>query len=83
MEPLLHICEFLDIKYAKFGSKFTNESIYEIIQNVAPSFNKTLTACKWQFKIYNALELFAPVLTGEGVCFSFNALNSRDIFTDE
>lgn len=83
MEALFHICEFKEIDFAKSESKFTNESIYMIIQDIAPTFNNTLTECLWQFENYSACEIFTPILTAEGVCFQFNGLNARDIFTDE
>lgn len=81
MEALLHICEFYNSKFALTGKKFTNASIYDIIQDIAPK--DPMLKCNWQHKSYNASEIFSPILTKEGVCFTFNALNSRDIYTNQ
>lgn len=85
MEALCQICEFFKkdlFSHVQIGKEFTNTSIYDIIQDIAP--NDTMSGCYWQYTAYwHSCELFRPILTKEGLCFTFNALNSRDIYTDQ
>lgn len=86
IEVLAHICPNLlsDVnsfdKY-KFQQKFADESIYDVIQNMstsifnmAPEFN--------EFPV-NDMGFITQMWTEDGICYTFNALNSRDIYTEE
>lgn len=83
MEAYIHTCRFHPQYGLYFGQKFTNESIFEIIQDIALKINYTLEDCSWRDVIHPCVNYFTSVLTSEGVCFSFNDLNSNEIYTDE
>lgn len=82
MKALSHVCKLGWIHFADPKDKYTNESIYDTIKDVALSLDDTIGFCMWQYKMGKCKEYFVPVLTEEGLCFAFNALNSREIFTD-
>lgn len=63
--------------------KFENESIFEIIREIAPTLVDTLVDCKWGYRSRNCEKTFVPTFTEVGLCFAYNALNSRDFFTNE
>lgn len=67
----------------EFKDNFTSESIYNIIEDMAPDFDTIMKECWWQQKKINCSEYISTVFTQEGLCFAFNALNSYDLFTDE
>lgn len=83
MEVLAHICRFYGPVHDHLKDSFLNESIYDIIGDMAPKFDDTLSNCKWRNKERRCQELFKPVFTERGLCFAFNALNSHEIFTNE
>lgn len=56
--------------------------MYGIIQELAPT-NDTIDKCWWESKITDCWGLFKPVLTEEGVCYTYNSLNSHDIYTEQ
>lgn len=86
MRALSHICPFPEYKNVlsfNFGDEFTNESIYSVIQDIALSLNDTIEECTWKNKPTDCSKLFAPVMTDEGLCFAYNALNSRELYTEQ
>lgn len=63
--------------------KFTGRQIFDIIQDKGHTFNYTMMACRWRNDVGRCEKFFKTILTEEGVCFTFNSLNSHDIYTEE
>ena len=82
MNALAHLCEHLSDRY-DFEEDYSGEWIYGIFGDVAPSLNDTLTHCMWLNKDGPCAKMFVPVLTENGLCFTYNALNSHEIYTNE
>lgn len=79
---LSHICMRIP-PLTSYGNDFAYEDIFNVIQDVAPTVDEIMLSCSWKGTNFNCSEYLQPVLTNDGVCFTFNALNSRDIYTDE
>ncbi|KAL1122049.1 hypothetical protein AAG570_003455 [Ranatra chinensis] len=63
------------------GEKFTNESTMEILKEVAPSLENSLLACKWKNNVFqNCSTLFTPIITEDGLCYTFNMLDASELF---
>lgn len=82
MKAFVHICPFYNFNHTDFGDEYANESIYRMIQSMALSFSDTIKECEWQNKVTPCSELFAAVMTEQGLCFAFNALNTHELYTE-
>lgn len=86
VEALAHICPDLlsDVdssnKY-QFRQKFADESIHDVIQSLSSTLEFEFPFIRGPRR--NESGLLEEVWTEEGICYSFNALNSRDVYTDE
>lgn len=82
LEALSHICATIHNRI-KPHDAFVKNSIYNLIEKVAPSLEDIIQKCRWQQKNVNCVDYFTPIITNKGLCFAFNALNSNDIYTDQ
>ncbi|XP_055303176.1 pickpocket protein 28-like [Sitodiplosis mosellana] len=55
------------------------ESIHTTIENLCPGYDSTIIFSTFRGQL---MRLW-PIFTGEGLCYTFNSLNSREIFTDD
>lgn len=82
MNALVHICDYLPRMYA-FEDNFTDEWIYDVIRNIAPRRLDTWFFCQFQGQFIPYEDCTVSVLTEEGLCFTFNGINSHEIYSDE
>lgn len=82
LNALAHVCPYLRHRI-KSSEDFVNESIYETIQDVSPKLPDLIQFCSQEYLNIKCSEIVKPVFSDEGLCFTFNALNSHDIYTDE
>lgn len=62
---------------------FSDDSIYHTIRDISISSNDMIDYSSWQTSYKSLALTFHPLFTAEGICFSFNDLNSHEIYTDE
>ncbi|XP_037032179.1 pickpocket protein 28-like [Bradysia coprophila] len=78
---VVHICDpYLSRRFTNI-SDFANSSITDLLRDVAPSSGDTIHGCEFG-KTENEC-FFEEVVTEDGLCFTFNALNGSELFTKD
>lgn len=83
MAAVSQICDAHLTDNFELGTNFTDNRIYEVLKEIAPNFTDTMFFCKWRNTPSYCQSYFEPILTEEGVCFTFNDLRLQDIYTEE
>lgn len=86
LEAALNVCPSPDVFDAfapELQNNFSNGSIYDTIEDIAPDFNKTFFRCTLHDRVRLCSEIFTSIFTQNGFCFEFNGLNSHEIYTEE
>ncbi|XP_031357399.1 pickpocket protein 28-like isoform X1 [Photinus pyralis] len=60
------------------------EDLYEFLFSVQPNVDHTVVECSWVGRdcTDQVRKWFTPIITPDGVCFTFNLMDRKDMFTD-
>ncbi|XP_077285575.1 pickpocket protein 28-like [Arctopsyche grandis] len=65
------------------GSKFTDNTSLDLMKYVAPDLQTTLLLCMWRTTMKKCEEIFNPIITEEGLCFTSNMIQPHEMFRKE
>nr|XP_049705408.1 pickpocket protein 28 isoform X1 [Helicoverpa armigera] len=67
------------------GRKFSDGAeTVDNIREVSPNLTEVFFGCKWKdIPSVNCSDLFSPILTEEGLCYTFNTLGAEEMFRVE
>ncbi|XP_013148198.1 PREDICTED: sodium channel protein Nach [Papilio polytes] len=67
------------------GRKFSDgNATVENLKQVSPNISEFFFGCKWKDTPKDSCtNLFSPILTEDGVCYTFNTLSAEDLFRTE
>ncbi|XP_015838363.2 pickpocket protein 28-like [Tribolium castaneum] len=68
------------LNYTDYQFTYSDE-FFDLIDDVKPKFN--IQDCRYMGWDKNCKELFTPILTDQGVCYTFNMLDRSEIFSEE
>lgn len=66
-----------------FKVSFVNEAAIHFMKEVSPKMSDIFWSCEWLGNPTGCDELFSPLLTDEGICFTFNMLNRSELYKSE
>ncbi|CAH1966969.1 unnamed protein product [Acanthoscelides obtectus] len=61
------------------GELTTDFSTIEYLMSIAPQFGDVFFSCKWTLQNQSCHNFFTPMLTEEGLCFTFNMLDKTEL----
>lgn len=67
----------------KFVDDYADDSILSMIKDMAPKLKQTIVDCKMFNMWINCDKIFTPIVTEAGLCYTFNALDKREIVTNQ
>lgn len=83
LEALIQICDSFTFTEFNLGETISDASIVETLFNMSIKIEDSMHYCEWRSDDIDCRNLFRPILTEDGFCFTFNSLNSRDIYTEK
>lgn len=73
----------MNLPFEILDELYENETIYKTIRELAPKTIFSNSKCSWLGDEKPCPHYLRASLTEQGLCYSFNVLNSNEIYTNE
>jgi amiloride-sensitive sodium channel len=82
LEAVAQICDAHLFDNLAIKSGLQAHEIVPLLRSITVSLNETTLFCKWRNSINSCSEFFTEILTEEGFCYTFNVLDSSELYRD-
>ncbi|XP_060522631.1 pickpocket protein 28-like isoform X2 [Cylas formicarius] len=62
------------------GNLTTGYDTLDFLMSISPQFDEMLWSCKWTLQNETCRNFFTPILTEDGMCFTFNMLDRTELY---
>jgi acid-sensing ion channel, other len=83
LEAVAQVCDPHLFSAVNISSGIEPEQIVPILRQITVSLNETTLFCKWRNSIGPCTEFFTEIITEEGFCYTFNVLDSSELFKED
>ncbi|GJQ86100.1 hypothetical protein Trydic_g15256 [Trypoxylus dichotomus] len=77
------ICNRTHAKSDGFNHQSFGPEIYDFLYSILPNFNDTFIDCKFSDGPKSCEEIFTPIFTKDGICYTFNTLDRAELFSKD
>lgn len=78
---MTNVCTHPDLM--DFGNNTLDRESVKLLYEMAPKLDDVFDTCRFLDEDVECFRLFKPSLTEDGVCFTFNAYDSKHMFNEE
>ena len=83
MEALFQVCDSSHLKYVNLNSSTDPREYIKLLKEMAVPFDEMFSVCLWRFDLIGCSKLLTEVFTEEGICYTFNMLEGKELFRSE
>lgn len=85
LEAIAQVCDLhlFAMQNVSIDSGLKPEEIVPTLRASAVPLNESILFCKWRNSVRSCDEYFTEILTEEGFCYTFNVLDSSQLFKEE
>ena len=83
MEAMAQICDPHLLITKNLNSSSSPRDCVSILKEMAVPFDEMLMFCKWRSGWTACEEIFTEIITEEGICYTFNILDGRELFRSD
>lgn len=83
LEAIAQVCDPHLFSGVNISSGLKASEIVPLLKSITVSLNETTLFCKWRNQVALCDEFFTEIITEEGFCYTFNILNSSELFKED
>jgi acid-sensing ion channel, other len=83
LEAVAQVCDLHLLKDIPINSTLEPEEIVPLLKNMSIPLNESTLFCRWRNEMVLCDTFFSEVITEEGYCYTFNVMDSSELFKED